>query len=124
MTASLSLQPAQFDLSIYKGDSVSVDFVLKNADGTAYTVPAVNSGTGWSANIEKADGTSAGTFTLSITDNTLTAYATPTVTAALDPAITYVYDIQYNWKVGSGGSAVVYNKTFIRGNITVTGDVT
>jgi len=122
MATEVSFEPTTVNLTVYKGDSINLQFNLFK--GTpAYTIPALGGGAGWKGSIKTSSDaayikvmTVAGTAGTSI----LTAYVPNTITTTFVAGTTYKYDIQYTW-VETG---VTYIKTFVKGIITVLDDVT
>ena len=119
--ANLVFTPAEVNLTMSKGDSLSMNVTLQNDDGTAYGLPA--GALTFTSSIKKvSDSTSAGTFTCTQvgSTNVITMYMSPTTSAALVPGTQYKYDLQ----MASGNDSTGTKKTFIKGTIDVESDVT
>lgn len=112
---TLSFLPTSVDLSIYKGDSVSLDVDLVNSDGSAYSFAGTPT---FTANIETSSGSSSGSFTCTYSGNTVTMKATAATTGALTPGTTYYYDLQMVI------SSPATTRTWLKGQITVEADIT
>lgn len=122
MATSISFEPTTVNLTVYKGDSINIKFKLIE-DGAEYVIPGLGTGSGWKGSIKKSsDSTFAGALTISglAQSSFFTIYASNAITTNLVPGTTYKYDIQYNWSE----SGVTYNRTFVKGEITVLSEVT
>jgi hypothetical protein len=119
--ANLVFTPAEVNVTMTKGDSLSIEVELQNDNGTAYGLP---SGTlVFTSSIKKvSDSTSAGSFTCTQvgTSNKINMYMSPSTSAALVPATQYKYDLQ----MSEGSDSTGTKKTFIKGTIDVESDVT
>jgi len=119
--ANLVFTPAEVNISMTKGDSLSMNVELQNDNGTDYGLPA--GVLTFTSSIKKvSDSASAGAFTCTQvgTSNVITMYMSPATSAALVPGTQYKYDLQMSVGTDSTGT----KKTFIKGTIDVESDVT
>lgn len=105
--STLSTLPTTVDLTIYRGDSVNIDFVISN-----YTIPATPT---WNSSI-KSGNTFTKAATVTNSSQTVNFVLAGTDTADLVPGTIYTYDIQMVKNTTT--------KTLIKGTITVVGDIT
>lgn len=110
--------PAQYNLSLYSGDTYEFVVVPRNSDGTDFSL------TGYTAAMRIASSRGASPSfsvpvqtTVNTTLNTITCTILPGVSGSLSAGQTYVYDVEI-----TNGSTKVY--TLLTGNVTVTEDVT
>ena len=118
--SKLTVIPPSYDLEIYRGDSLEFNFIphlSADVNGTpTYSFPSGS--LTFTAGIEDSAGVSKGSFAVTKSNaTTLNMKLTPTTTAALVPGTTYYYDVQMS---SNSGADVI---TFVRGTITVTGDI-
>jgi hypothetical protein len=116
---SINLLPAQLDLSIYAGDSLTVRFEFQDAGGAAVDMTGT-----WSAQIRHSGGNltdpPVGSFTIddsSAATGIISASLSGDDTAALPVGASLPWDMQ---QITTGGAV----RTTHRGAITVTQDVT
>lgn len=110
--------PANYNLSLYSGDTYEFVVVPRNTDGSDFSL------TGYTAAMRIASSRGANpTFStpvqtsINTTLNTIICTILPGVSSALSAGTTYVYDVEI-----TNGSTKVY--TLLTGNVTVTEDVT
>lgn len=114
----INLFPAQYNLSLYSGDTYEFVVVPRNSDGTDFSLSGYNA----AMRIASSRGASP-TFSTPVqtninpTLNTITCTILPGVSGSLVAGQTYVYDVEI-----TNGSTKVY--TLLTGNVTVTEDVT
>jgi len=128
MATEVSFEPTTVNLTVYKGDSISLKFTLKE-DGVDYVIPTGTS-LAWKGNIEDSatgtiiasTGTNSGTFVVTgANPNTFfTATVPSTATSLLAVGTAYKYDIQYTWT----DAGITNLRTFVKGSITVLDEVT
>jgi hypothetical protein len=110
--------PATFNISLYSGDTYEFVISPKNSDGTPFDLSTFTA----TMTIATTRGSSPSFSTnaqavVNTTLNTVTCTILPGVNNSLNPAITYVYDVEIR-----SGTTRVY--TLLTGNITITEDVT
>lgn len=109
------MQPGRYDLSLYRGDTAALRFVLW--EDTGHTVPYdISTATAASEIRDKSGGAVITALTCTVTapniiDVVLDAAASPSVVAK------GVWDLQLTWPDGTV-------RTVIAGNVTTTADVT
>lgn len=107
---TLTLLPAVLDINAYRGDSLSFDAILKNADNS----PFVTSGYAAASKIKNSANVEVGVFTCTISDNTITLFISSSNMSSI-AAGEYSYDLELT---KTGG----IKKTFLRGTITIFED--
>ena len=113
--SAISILPTVFDLTIYRGDSVNIEFVIENYE--------LSEGADWKSSVK-----SGATFIQEATVNASIApgnqvlqfLLSPSETTDLVPGTNYSYDIQMSKTINS----LPTRKTLIKGTINVVADIT
>lgn len=78
MATDISFVPAEVNLTVYDGDSLNLRFNLTYADGTAWTIPTVNGGTGWKGDIRDSSTALTSLSSYQASGSTTIVYTSPT----------------------------------------------
>jgi hypothetical protein len=112
--------PNLYNINYYRGDTYQFNIYPQNANNQVFSLAGYEA----EFTIAEARSTTTGAKTafaaISNNNDFLQCTISATLGATLDPAISYVYDVQIS--KGSGASKVVY--TLMTGTLTVTADVT
>lgn len=116
--------PGELNINYYKGDTHEFKVYPQKTDGSIFQLDDYSNATFKIAEVRGLAGVPdqiTGSAIISPDGTHIICAITPTNGAAMDPSITYVYDIQI-YAPGSG----TYDKVFtlLTGSISVTDDVT
>ena len=117
---TLDLRPATVDILLYRGDTTPLTINLKNEAGTGdYVLAGAKEDYTATFTIKTSDGYIVpGTITSTVASVSQVTVSIPSaVTAVLIPEVTYSYDLQVTTTATSAKTS------YLRGSISVQGDI-
>ena len=120
--SEISIEPSVLNIYLYNRDSINMSVVLKTSSSQYVSLPDGSSSILWKAQIRNNTGSVVANFVMTPSASNLTNGALNMYLAPVD--LSSYTGLKYDLQVSYISNSASFTNTYLKGDITVTSDVT